>query len=312
MATKITGNLYRGNDGKFQAGGADTTPSVLAAPPTKRSAASVRRQTRRQARQQRQDIARQAREATRQDEQAARDQEDAAVDAIAKPADRAKKRREIAAARRERAKKRREAEREQQAQERETRQREDADESAAQEQDAQQKPEKEEKPKKGSGGSGKGKPEERTAQKKADNRQAVQQQMAHTDMGLSPSGFAAFTDFADGGVLESGMQRQLSDMGLVEGNPPRLSSAGRGAIAAMDRGDYRDAVDAIGRGQQRMQPALRYSGKPISRHVKQMLSKNEQRRQRIVPHAQQRRPSGASLLSNDGYHAITSASNARP
>ena len=264
MATKITGNLYRGNDGKFQAGGADTTPSVLAAPPTKRSAASVRRQTRRQARQQRQDIARQAREATRQDEQAARDQEDAAVDAIAKPADRAKKRREIAAARRERAKKRREAEREQQAQERETHQREDADESAAQEQDAQQKPEKEEKPKKGSGGSGKGKPEpekkrtpeERTAQKKADNRQAVQQQMAHTDMGLSPSGFAAFTDFADGGVLESGMQRQLSDMGLVEGNPPRLSSAGRGAIAAMDRGDYRDAVDAIGRGQQRMQAAV--------------------------------------------------------
>jgi hypothetical protein len=262
MATKITGNLYRGNDGKFQAGGADTTPSVLAAPPTKRSAASVRRQTRRQARQQRQDIARQAREATRQDEQAARDQEDAAVDAIAKPADRAKKRREIAAARRERAKKRREAEREQQAQERETRQREDADESAAQAQDTQRKPDKKEKPKKGGGGKGKPEPEkkpsseERATQKKADNRQAVQQQMAQTDMGLSPSGFTAFMSFADGGALELPMQQQLSAMGLVEGDPPRLSSAGRGAIAAMDRGDYRDAVDAIGRGQQRMQAAV--------------------------------------------------------
>lgn len=264
MATKITGNLYRGNDGKFQAGGADNASNTVT--PSKQDRREAARK-RRQARQQRQDVARQAREAAQQDEQAVRDQEDAAIDVIEKPADRAKKRRDIAQARRERARQRREAERQQQAQERQTRQQEDSDEAAAQAQDTQQqpkKPEKEEKPKKGGGGGGKGKPEPNTkpspeaqaAQKKATNRQAVQQHMAQTDTGLSPSGFAAFTGFADGGTLESGMQPQLSAMGLVEGDPPRLSSAGRGAIAAMDRGDYRDAVDAIGRGQQRMQAAV--------------------------------------------------------
>lgn len=264
MATKITGNLYRGNDGKFQAGSSEGAPSAAVPKPSARDAARQRSTARRQARQQRADAARQARDVAQQDEQAIRDQEDAAVDAIAKPADRAKKRREIAAARRERARQRRETERQQQAQERETRAQEDTDESAAQAQDTQRKPDKKEKPKKGGGGGGKGKPDPNTkpspeaqaAQKKATNRQAVQQHMAQTDMGLSPSGFAAFTDFADGGVLELPMQQQLSAMGLVEGDPPRLSSAGRGAIAAMDRGDYRDAVDAIGRGQQRMQAAV--------------------------------------------------------
>jgi phage head maturation protease len=125
----------------------------------------------------------------------------------------------------------------------------------------EEKPAEEEKPKAGGGGGGSaGKPsdEEKEAErqakadkKKAEQRQGVKDKMRDSDTGLSPSGFDAFTGFADGGDLEPRAASQLADMGLVEGDPPRLSVDGRSARNAIDRGDFRGAVDAIERGKAR-------------------------------------------------------------
>jgi hypothetical protein len=124
----------------------------------------------------------------------------------------------------------------------------------------EEKPAEEETPKAGGGGGGAGKPsdEEKEAErkakadkKKAEQRQGVKDKMVDSDTGLSPSGFDAFTGFADGGDLEPRAASQLADMGLVEGDPPRLSVDGRSARNAIDRGDFRGAVDAIERGKAR-------------------------------------------------------------
>lgn len=113
-------------------------------------------------------------------------------------------------------------------------------------------------PKTGGGGKGKApKPAkqslaDRAMARRDENRAKVRQQMADSDQGIAPAGFDAFTAFTDGKPLAPDAAQSLSDMGLVEGTPPRLTAAGRGAQAAIDRGDYRDAVDAIGRAGQRV------------------------------------------------------------
>jgi hypothetical protein len=93
------------------------------------------------------------------------------------------------------------------------------------------------------------------AQKKqADNRAKVASEMADGDSGLSPSGSAALTAFADGAQLPKQMAGQLAEMGLLEEDSTgqhRLSYAGRAAINAMNRGDTRAALDAISRAADR-------------------------------------------------------------
>ena len=92
----------------------------------------------------------------------------------------------------------------------------------------------------------------RAIAKRNENRTSVRQQMADSDTGLAPGGFDAFTAFADGGSLAPDAAKSLSDAGLVEGTPARLTMAGRGMQNAIDRGDYRAAVDAMGRAGQRV------------------------------------------------------------
>lgn len=93
---------------------------------------------------------------------------------------------------------------------------------------------------------------DRALAKRDANRAKGRQQMADSDAGIAPGGFDNLMAFADGTPLSADAAQALSAMGLTEGTPPRLTAAGRGAQAAIDRGDYRDAVDAIGRAGQRV------------------------------------------------------------
>lgn len=91
-------------------------------------------------------------------------------------------------------------------------------------------------------------------QKQTDNRAKVASEMADSDTGLSPSGSAALTAFADGAQLPNDTAKQLADMGLLEQDSAgghRLSYAGRATINAMNRGDTRAALDAISRAGDR-------------------------------------------------------------
>lgn len=104
-------------------------------------------------------------------------------------------------------------------------------------------------------------PEQRQAEQEAKrqakqgkNRQSVIDAMANADAGLQPAAAKALLSFADGkedpaftdGLVKAGLMERGRD-GVA-----RLTAAGRNAVAAMDRGDTRDALDAIGRaGDQR-------------------------------------------------------------
>lgn len=103
-------------------------------------------------------------------------------------------------------------------------------------------------------------PEERRAEREterqarqAENRQTVIDAMAQADAGLQPAAAKALISFADGkenpaftdGLVKAGLMERGRD------GTPRLTAAGRAAVAAMDRGDTRDALDAIGRGADR-------------------------------------------------------------
>lgn len=124
---------------------------------------------------------------------------------------------------------------------------------------------KEEKPKGGGGGGGgsaKPSDEEKDKERK-EKRQAalsatradIKERMASADTGLSPSGFDAFTSFADGGDMPERMAEDFRGMGLTEGSPSRLTEAGRSLRNAIDRGDLRGAVDAIERGKAKKKSA---------------------------------------------------------
>lgn len=108
-----------------------------------------------------------------------------------------------------------------------------------------------EKPKAGGGGGGTEDKDAQTKEKTNTARAAIGTQMAQNDEGLSPSGTAALLAFADGGPLDKALAPGLREMGLTEGDPPRLSSGGRAAVAAMGKGDYRATVDAINAAKER-------------------------------------------------------------
>lgn len=99
-------------------------------------------------------------------------------------------------------------------------------------------------------------PAKQTPEQKRDQaRASVRQQMADSDQGLAPGGFDNLMRLGDGvepdqagadGLLSMGMAERGSD-GVL-----RLTSAGRAAIAAANRGDAKAAIDAISRGQDRV------------------------------------------------------------
>lgn len=110
----------------------------------------------------------------------------------------------------------------------------------------------------GGGGGGKEKPsdeekeaerKEKADKKKQATRDDIKEKMAQGDTGLSPRGFDAFTEFADGGPMDSASAAGFASMGLTEGDPPRLTEAGRSLRNAIDRGDLRGAVDVVERGK---------------------------------------------------------------
>lgn len=127
---------------------------------------------------------------------------------------------------------------------------------------------------------------DRAIAKRNENRANVREQMASS--GLDPKGFDAFTAFADGGSLTPDAAKSLSDLGLVEGTPPRLTSAGRSAQTAIDRGDVRDAVDAIGRAGQRVSDQASASGARAARQAESEKRRSEADARRTAAEAQRR------------------------
>lgn len=115
-----------------------------------------------------------------------------------------------------------------------------------------------EKAKGGGGGGGKPSPEDKAKEKaeaqtkqRTANRTAVKDAMAERDEGLSPSGTDALLDFAGGGMLGPDAAKALGELGMVEGDPPRLSAAGKAFVSAADKGNVRGALDAVSAGQER-------------------------------------------------------------
>jgi hypothetical protein len=107
------------------------------------------------------------------------------------------------------------------------------------------------------GGKGKAKvapkPKADPKAEEAAKRQAVIDAMAAQDAGLSPSGAADLLGFADGGPLDPAKAKGLASMGLVEtfeDGSSALTPAGKAAVAAMNKGDVRGAIDAVNRGAQ--------------------------------------------------------------
>lgn len=226
--TRIVGNLFRGEGGRFTGGegGGEAAP----AKPDK----AAERQAERQA----------ARDAAMADEDALRAREDAAVDAEPNAKKRAAMRRANALARRKRSAERRAATRAEREQERGQR---EAERAAAA---AKPKPE----PKKGGGGGGKAKPSEDEKRQAALQKRRDTARTTAPQVGLSP----AEADFLHG--VATGTQppgsfdaKRLTEMGLVAdaGDTTEPTPAGRKALAALERGDvgaFRAAVqEAAGR-----------------------------------------------------------------
>lgn len=129
------------------------------------------------------------------------------------------------------------------------------------------KPVKTAAPKKGGGGKGrapkapKPTPAERQAQhdqqraaKQTANRDAVKQAMADQDAGLAPKGFDNLMGLAGGSEPDQMGADGLITMGMAERGGDgtlRLTSAGRAAVAAANRGDAKGAIDAVSRGADR-------------------------------------------------------------
>jgi len=99
----------------------------------------------------------------------------------------------------------------------------------------------------------------------AAQRQSVIDAMAAQDAGLAPAGAKALLDFADGKALSAQAAPALEKMGLLEKDASgqlRISQAGHAAVAAMNRGDTRGALDAISRAGDRAAKLVVGSAKP--------------------------------------------------
>lgn len=145
------------------------------------------------------------------------------------------------------------------------------------------------KDKKGKGGKGKaGKPSPEEQRAKA--RQAVIDAMAQQDTGLAPAGAQALLAFADGGALDSDAAGPLAAMGMLEGDPPRLSADGRAAVAAMNKGDVRGAIDAINRGaEQTREGAARDAERSTRQQEKDKAKAERDKRQQERDQASEQR-----------------------
>lgn len=229
----IIGDLVRGEGGRFSGG----SGSSASRKPSARSDRAKQRQARADERR--------ARYAAEDDqEQTTRAEEDAYIAAGATGRERQRRRAEIAAKRRERANARRARRAEDAVMEREQRGEEDA---------ADAKAEEEAKPKGGGGGGGsKKKPTEEEKRADSDRKKAENRAKTAPQAGLS-SAEAEFLAGAASGTLPLGSfdASKLRSLGLVvdTGDTTEATDAGRRALAALERGDVRDALAAIQDGK---------------------------------------------------------------
>jgi hypothetical protein len=244
VGQQIAGNLYRGGGGRFTAGsGGGTTPSSAGATNATPGTPAQQRQAAR---------SRERNEYGRA-EDARRQAED---DAIAREPNRTKRgalRRATLLARRQRLYARREQRRKldeqdqqarvQEAQARAERRAQRLAEALAKRDAAREARRNEPKAPK---------PKKPTAEEtRAENRKRVRSEMAASDSGLSPAGFDALMAFGEGHTIDAVYDTGLREFGLLEGDPPRLTTAGNQAIRAANKGDYRAAVDAVNKGTER-------------------------------------------------------------
>lgn len=214
---QIVGNLYRGNDGKFQAGGTASTPADRA----------TRTEQRRASRQARGDARAAKRDEAAGTETSKRTEEDAYIDAGATGAERQKRRQQVAADRRQRSADRQAANRAASAEERMARQQEDAAERTAQAADVAAK-----KPKGSGGGGGKAKP---TNEQKRQETEVKRQQNAIATgarAGLDQDMVKVLGMQAEGSKLDT---PRLDALGLTKNG--EATDQGRRTLAALQRGD---------------------------------------------------------------------------
>lgn len=235
----ISGNLVRGEGGRFSSGGGPSARQTASAASRERS------QARRAARQARADERAAAHEAELAQEEATRAEEDEYIAAGATGRERQRRRAEIAAKRRARTAQRRERRRQEAAAERETRRQEDEQDAAAQEQ----------QPKGGGGGGGKAKPTDEQKRAEQEKKKAENRKATAPKAGLRAEEADALAAVAEGGQVSEAQIDNLAELGLIAAtgdNQFEATDAGRRALAAMERGDVRGALAAIQDGKAKL------------------------------------------------------------
>ena len=89
-----------------------------------------------------------------------------------------------------------------------------------------------------------------TQAKKESNRAAVAEKMMANDAGVTEKGLEGMAGLASGDPVDAATVDQLTEMGLAErakDGTPRLTTQGRAAVRAAEKGDYGATVDAISR-----------------------------------------------------------------
>ncbi len=238
----IGGALGRDATGRFSnSGGPSARQANTAAQRARREAMRAKRQARADAR-----VV--AREAELAQEETTRADEDSYIAAGKTGKERQQRRAEVATARRERAATRREARRQEAITERGLREQEDEEEAKTRESEAA-------KGGGGGGGGGKKKPsdDEKTAEQ--EKKRAATRTATAPKAGLSTAE-ANFLAGAALGTLPPGSfdANRLMQLGLVAdaGDTTEATDAGRRALAAMERGDVREALAAIQDGKARV------------------------------------------------------------
>lgn len=246
--TRITGNLFRDESGRFSGGSGGESPSTEPAEPT--------------ARQQRQEEERAIRAQEDEAEAALRAEEDARLEAAPRKG-RNKLRAEIARDRRRRAMARKldRAERKKK-----------NDEQSRAERAAELAKPKPEKPKKGGGG-GKGKKPTPTDEEKRAATDAKKRQTAADTagrVGLKPAEVDALRTAAEGGKVSEAEIDGLAELGFVVAtgdNRFEATDQGRRALSALERGDvraYQAAVqDAAAKKKPKQPPKPDVQAKPV-------------------------------------------------
>lgn len=274
VGQQIAGNLYRGSGGRFTSGSGGGQTAA----------------------QQRQSNRSGERTAYGRDEDARRQAEDEAIEREPNRTKRGALRRQTVAVRRARLYARREQRRQMDEAdqiarntEREERNRQTAERRARRAQEVEQrrserraavearraaKPPKQEKPKKPT-----------REEVVAANRAAVRSEMAKRDAGLSPAGFDALLAFSEGATIDAVYDTGLREFGLLEGDPPRLTTDARQTIAAINRGDVRAALDNIGEAQER---AKRAEAKRFNKEDEAEFRAREDKRLEAAPSAKER------------------------